>query len=168
MEPSALHFLQLHRHYRIDTDVFPFALEAVLRKHQNKYNPNMWATIGYLSQAFNQVEQKQSTTKWECRVVIWAIQSLRSYIVETSSNVLVDQKALKCMLTYIHPNRRRLMRWRLRIRKLYYKVLYWLTLVYQRPNNLSRILHPSDTKVSDILMLKFLRLNPTLLLWSSA
>lgn len=134
---------QLHRPYTIDTDTSTYALEAILLQPPNNSNLNEWLTIGSWSRSLNRAEQIYFTTKRECVVVVWAIQSLRQYIKGTSFEGQTDRSAVRWMLLCNYPSGR-LVRWRLRFKKFHYKVLYRLGLVHRVPHALSKLLHPSD------------------------
>ena len=106
--------------YEVDTDASEYQVGAALfQVHPSGERK----PIGFWSRSLLPAEKNYSTPEKECLAVVWALQTLRSYLQGEKFTVHSDQASLRWLLT-IAETSERLMRWRLRLSEFDFQILY--------------------------------------------
>ncbi|KAK2709037.1 hypothetical protein QYM36_014609 [Artemia franciscana] len=80
--------------FQVYTDASDFACGAFLTKIQNGSEK----VLQYISRSFNDAEKKHSVTHKECLAVMFAVRSLRQYLLGKSFVIVSDHKPLQYLL----------------------------------------------------------------------
>ena len=118
--PPVLALPQPDLHYSVDTDASAYQVGcALFQTHPDGERK----PIGYWSRPLNQAEKGYSATERECLAVVWALKTLRPYLIYEKFTVYTDHAALGWLLTINDPSGR-LMRWRLRLAEYDFNIQY--------------------------------------------
>ena len=96
--PPILRLPKTNKPYMIDTDASAYQLGATLLQKQNK-TKNEWKRIGYCSKTLMDTERNYSTTERERYSVVWAVNTLRTYIEGETFTVRTNHDALRWLIT---------------------------------------------------------------------
>lgn len=122
IQPPVLSLPRLGYKYSLDTDASNGQLGATLYQRDpedsKKKNP-----IGYWSRTLNVHEKTYSTTEKECLSVVWALLTLRPYLLGEHFIVHFDHDCLRWLMNVTDPSRR-LLRRRLRLSDFDFDVRY--------------------------------------------
>ena len=77
--------------FYLNTDASTTGLGAILSQKQN----NKEVVIQYLSRTLNSAERKYSTSERECLATVWAVKSLRPYLLGSKFTIITDHSALQ-------------------------------------------------------------------------
>ncbi|CAN8070297.1 unnamed protein product [Agarophyton chilense] len=106
--------------YSIDTDASDHQVGCALFQTipEGERKP-----IVYSSRTLNVHERNYSVSEKECLAVVWALSTLRPYLMGVHFTVYTDHASLRWLLNTADPSGR-LMRWRLRLAEFDFEVVY--------------------------------------------
>ncbi|CAN8076686.1 unnamed protein product [Agarophyton chilense] len=108
------------RPFTVDTDASDYQVGcALLQTAPNRER----RPVGYWSRSLNVHEKNYSVSEKECLAVVWALQTLRPYLMGNHFTVFTDHASLRWLLSILEPSGR-LMRWRLRLAEFDFDVQY--------------------------------------------
>lgn len=107
-------------HYSVDTGTCPYVIGSTLfhTQQNEKRKP-----IGYWSHSLNTAQKNYSAPERECLAVVWAIKTLRPYLLYETFTVCTDYSALHWFINITKPSGR-LTRWRLRLAEFVFQIEY--------------------------------------------
>ena len=100
--------------------------------------------IGFWSRSLLPAECNYSASERECLAVVWALKTLRPYLMYEKFTVYTDHAALQWLLTIDDPSGR-LIRWRLRLAEYDFEVKYKKGKVNTQADALSRLHSSAET-----------------------
>ena len=131
--------------YSVDTDASAYGIGcALFQTHPDGTRK----PIGYWSRSLNDAERNYSAAERECLAVVWALRTLRPYLMYEKFVVHTDHAALHWLLTINDPSGR-LMRWRLRLAEFDFEVKYKKGLLNTQADALSRLTTTAETILDD-------------------
>lgn len=145
LSPPALSLPQLNLPYSVDTDASAYGLGCSLHQTSPTGARN---TIGYWSRSLVPAERNYSAPERECLAVVWALKTLRPYLLYETFIVHTDHAALRWLLTIQEPSGR-LMRWRLRLAEYNFQVHYKKGPSNVHADALSRLRTTAETTTDD-------------------
>ena len=104
--------------------------------------------IGFWSRSLLPAECNYSASERECLAVVWALKTLRPYLMYEKFVVYTDHAALHWLLTIDDPSGR-FIRWRLRLAEFDFEVKYKKGKANTQANALSRLHTFAETKPHD-------------------
>ena len=131
--------------YSVDTDASAYGIGcALFQTHEDGERK----PIGYWSRTLNDAERNYSASERECLAVVWALKTLRPYLLYEEFIVHTDHAALRWLLTIQEPSGR-LVRWRLRLAEFNFQVMYKKGKENQQADALSRLRTLAETIQDD-------------------
>ena len=106
--------------------------------------------VGYWSRSLNVHERNFSVSEKECLAVVWALSTLRPYLMGTHFVVHTDHSALRWLMEISEPSGR-LMRWRLRLSEFDFDVRYKKGTLNTQADALSRLGTSGEAEPADTL-----------------
>ena len=126
--------------YSVDTDACAYGLGATLfQDHNGTRKP-----IGFWSRSLTDAEKNYSASERECLAVVWALQTLRPYLLYEDFTVYTDHNSLNWLFNITEPSGR-LTRWRLRLSEFKFDIKYKKGADNHHADALSRLLTGSPT-----------------------
>ena len=130
--------------YILDTDASAYGLGATLfQVHDDGKKP-----IGFWSRSLKDAEKSYSATERECLAVVWALQTLRPYLLYEEFTVFTDHDSLTWLYNVTEPSGK-LTRWRLRLAEFHFAIKYRKGADNHHADALSRLLTGSPTVNDD-------------------
>ena len=130
--------------YVVDTDACAYGLGATLfQDHNGTRKP-----IGFWSRSLTDAEKNYSATERECFAVVWALQTLRPYLLYEEFTVFTDHNSLNWLMNITEPSGR-LTRWRLRLSEFNFSIKYKKGADNHHADALSRLLTGAPTVNDD-------------------
>lgn len=120
LSPPALALPRLRLKYSVDMDTSAYGLGCSL--HQTTLEGEC-RTIVYLSRSLISAEWNYSAPEREGLALVWALKTLRFYLLSQPFIVHTDHASLRWLLTIQEPSGH-LMRWKLRLSENNFKVMY--------------------------------------------
>ena len=141
--PPVLSLPRPGRPYSIETDASAEQVGVVLLQpdDEGKLQP-----IGYWSRKLSPQERKYITTEQECLAVVWALLTLRPYLMGEPFTVYTDHNALRWLMNVTDPSSR-LLRWRLRLSEFDFTVIHRKGILNRVADCLSRLNTTGHTTV---------------------
>ncbi|MGH0053544.1 MAG: Ty3/Gypsy family RNase HI domain-containing protein, partial [Sphaerochaetaceae bacterium] len=102
--------------------------------------------IGYWSRSLTSAEKNYSVTEKECLAVVYALLTLRPYLIMEKFTVHTDHASLRWLMTITDPSGR-LMRWRLRLSEYDFDAQYKKGLKNCQADALSRLPTNGETSI---------------------
>ena len=106
--------------YSVDTDASDYGIGCALFQD---HTDGQRKPIGFWSRTLAPAERNYTASERECLAVVWALKTLRPYLMYERFVVHTDNAALHWLLTIDDPSGR-LMRWRLRLAEFDFEVRY--------------------------------------------
>ena len=131
--------------YSVDTDASAYGLGCALFQ---THSDGSRKPIGFWSRSLNPAEKNYSASERECLAVVWALQTLRPYLIYEHTTVHTDHRALHWLMNISEPSGR-LTRWRLRLSEFDITIQYRKGKDNQQADALSRLLTGSPTNETD-------------------
>jgi len=127
--------------YSIDCDASDYGIGcALFQTHPNGERK----PIGFWSRSLLPAEVNYSASERECLAVVWALKTLRPYLMYERFTVFTDHAALHWLLTIDDPSGR-LIRWRLRLAEFDFEVKYKKGKINTQADALSRLVTTGET-----------------------
>ena len=145
LSPPALSLPRRDLPYSVDTDASAYGLGCSLFQTDEE---NQRHTIGYWSRSLVPAEKNYSAPERECLGVVWALKTLRAYLLYEEFTVHTDHSALRWLLTIQEPSGR-LMRWRLRLAEYNFQIKYKTGTTNVHADALSRLRTNAETVQDD-------------------
>ncbi len=120
LSPDTLALPKPNLQYSVDTDASSYGLGCTLFQTQEDGERR---PIGFWSRSLNEHERNYSTTERECLAVIWALKTLRPYLMFEKFTVHTDHGSLRWLFNITEPSGR-LMRWRLLLSEFDFEIKY--------------------------------------------
>ncbi len=131
--------------YSVDCDASAYQIGcALFQTHPNGERK----PIGYWSRSLIPAEKNYSASERECLAVLWALKTLRPYLMYERFMVYTDHAALRWLLSIQEPSGR-LMRWRLRLAEFDFEVAYKKGTINTQADALSRLRTLAETITDD-------------------
>ena len=133
--PPVLKLPKLDLPYTVDTDASAYQVGCTLfQTHPDgKRYP-----LGYWSRTLQKAERNYSASERECLAVVFALQTLRPYLLFEKFTVYTDHASLRWLLNIQEPSGR-LMRWRLRLAEYDFSIEYKKGICNTQADALSRL-----------------------------
>lgn len=128
--------------YSVDTDASSYQVGAALFQDRE----GVRKPIGYWSRSLHTYEKNYSKTEQECLALVWAVITLRPYLIYEHFTVQTDHAALGWLLSVTDPSGR-LIRWRLRLAEFSFEILYKKGKTNAQADALSRLSSTGSTTV---------------------
>ncbi len=139
--PQVLALPQPGLPYSLDTDASAYGLGcALFQTHEDGERK----PIGFWSRSLVPAEKNYSPTERECLGVVWALKTLRPYLMYEEFIVHTDHSSLQWLLTIQEPSGR-LMRWRLVLAEFNFQIKYKLGRLNTQADALSRLQTRAET-----------------------
>ena len=131
--------------YSVDCDASDYGIGcALFQTHPDGERK----PIGFWSRSLLPAEVNYSASERECLAVVWALKTLRPYLMYEKFVVYTDHAALHWLLTIDDPSGR-LIRWRLRLAEYDFEVKYKKGKANTQADALSRLNTSAETILSD-------------------
>lgn len=130
-------------HYTLHTDASGQGIAAILSQTQSERQVN----ICYLSRTLSPAERNYSTSEKECLAIVWAIKSLRHYLLGTKFTVISDHSCLQWLKNQKDPYGR-LNRWSLTLQNYDFEVKHAPGTSVPHVDALSRLLFIKNTELN--------------------
>ncbi len=145
LSPAVLALPQSGLPYSVDTDASAYGIGcALFQTHPDGTRK----PIGFWSRSLTDAERNYSTPERECLGVVWALKTLRAYLLYETFIVHSDQAALRWLMEIQEPSGR-LMRWRLRLSEYDFQVMYKQGHLNTQADALSRLHTLAETVHED-------------------
>ena len=143
--PPVLALPQRGLQYSVDTDACDYGIGCTLFQ---TYPDGERKPLGFWSRTLNDAERNYSASERECLPVVWALKTLRPYLMYEKFVVHSDHHALHRLFTITEPSSR-LTRWRLRLAEFDFTMAYKKGADNHHADALSRLLTGSPTVEDD-------------------
>lgn len=129
--------------YSVDTDASSYQVGAALFQtdEEGRRKP-----LGYWSRTLNAHEKNYSVSEKECLAVVWALTTLRPYLLFEDFIVHTDHASLRWLMNVSDPSGR-LIRWRLRLSEFKFQIQYKKGICNSQADALSRLGTRGGTEV---------------------
>ena len=105
--------------FSLDTDASDGQIGcAFFHEHEGKRRP-----VGYFSRTLTKPERNYSVSEKECLGIIWAVMTLRPYLLGVGFDLNTDHSSLRWLMNITDPSGR-LLRWRLCLSKFDFAINY--------------------------------------------
>ena len=132
--------------YSVDTDACDYGVGcALFQTHPDGTR----RPIGFWSRTLEEAERNYAIPERECLAVMFALKTLRPYIMYEKFVLHTDQESLSWLLNIQDPSGR-LMRWRLRLAEFDFEVKYKLGKLNTQADALSRLYTDSEAAHEDM------------------
>ena len=143
--PPVLALPRANLPYSLDCDASDYGIGcALFQTHPDGERK----PIGFWSRSLLPAEENYSASERECLAVVWALKTLRPYLMYEKFTVYTDHAALHWLLTITDPSGR-LIRWRLRLAEYDFEVKYKKGKANTQADALSRLNTLSETIAHD-------------------
>ena len=147
LSPQVLALPQKGLQYSVDTDASIYGVGcALFQIHEN----GVRRPIGFWSRTLTQSERNYSATERECLAAVFAVKTLRPYLLYDHFDLHSDHAALQWLFKIEDPSGR-LMRWRLRLAEYSYDIKYKKDASNHHADAMSRLatLSPTNPESDD-------------------
>ncbi len=133
--------------YSVDTDASDYGIGCALFQTDEE---GIRRPIGFWSRTLNPAEKNYSATERECLAAVFAVKTLRPYLLYEKFDLHTDHAALQWLFKVDDPSGR-LMRWRLRLAEFNYDICYKKGASNHHADAMSRLatLSPANTESED-------------------
>ena len=105
--------------FSLDTDACDGQIGcALFQEHEGKRRP-----VGYFSRTLTKPERNYSISEKECLAIIWAVMTLRPYLLGVEFDLNTDHSSLRWLMNITDPSDG-LLRWRLRLSEFDFAINY--------------------------------------------
>ena len=141
LSPKVLALPKRDLPFSLDTDACDYGIGcALFQIHPDGERK----PIGFWSRSLNSAEKNYDASERECLAVVWALRTLRPYLIYEKFTVHTDHSALQWLFSIEDPSGR-LMRWRLRLAEYNFELAYKKGTLNQQADALSRLVTLSET-----------------------